>query len=120
GEVALPDRASAPGDLGHGATGADALHELLQHVAPRRLFALLAVLDHQPVLALLAVPGAHAHQRPLALEPLSGEPEDDLAFLEPLVEVADGFPGAAIPQHDRAAAILALGDGAFEAAIGER
>src|SRR5690606_29575018 len=33
---------------------------------------------------------------------------------------ADGLPAAFIPEHDRAAAIFALGNGALEAAIVER
>src|SRR6185437_5855389 len=39
---------------------------------------------------------------------------------EPLVRVVWRLPGAAVPDHDRAAAILALGDGALEFVVIDR
>src|SRR5262249_11989346 len=39
---------------------------------------------------------------------------------EALVRIPQRFPGAAVPQDDRAGAVLALRDGAFEAAIVQR
>ncbi len=119
GEVGLLDDTAPGGDLRHRPSRRDALDELLQDVAARRLHALLAVLDHQPVLALLARAGLHAHQRPFAPEPLAFEPEDELALLQPRLEIADRLPEAAVPEHDRATAILAFRDDPLEAAIGE-
>ena len=48
------------------------------------------------------------------------EDELELALGEPRFRVADRLPGALVPEHHRAAAILALGNGAFEIAIVER
>src|SRR5690606_33240314 len=55
-----------------------------------------------------------------ALHALALEHEFEVALLEALMRVADRFPGALVPEHHRAAAILALGDGSFEVAIVER
>jgi hypothetical protein len=81
----------------------------------------ILVLDQQPVGAFptLLVP-AHADQDPAAAQPLAFERELQVAALQTFVRVALGDPDAAVPQLDRAAAILALGNGAFEVAIVER
>ena len=68
----------------------------------------------------LALRLAHAHQHPLALEPLAVEDELELALLQRRVGVADRLPGALVPEHHGAAAILALRDRAFEVAVVER
>ncbi len=67
------------------------------------------LLDEEPVVALLARPPFHAHKDELTPEALSGEDELEFALCEALVRIADGLPGAAVPQHHRAAAIFALG-----------
>ena len=86
-------------------------------------FALIAVvpLDQQPVgaLAALAVM-AQAHEHPAALQLLADQREFELALAQRLGGIAVRGPEAAVPQHHRAAAILALGDGAFEVAVVER
>ena len=62
----------------------------------------------------------HPDERPAALQPLAVQAELQLALLQAFVRIVERLPGAAVPQHDGAAAILALRDGAFEAAIFER
>ena len=84
---------------------------------------LVAVLDQQPVGALAAVAIVlHPHQHPAAMQPLALEDEFEVALGERFLGRAPpfGLPVAAVPELDRAAAILALGDGAFEIAIVER
>ena len=115
--------ALAGGDLRHRAAGGDRA-VLVQHrvaIAVARI--LVAVLDQQPVGSLAA--GAivlHPHQHPAAVQPLAVEREFEVA-LRPAParrHAAFGLPVAAVPELHRAAAILALGDGALEVAIVER
>jgi hypothetical protein len=56
----------------------------------------------------------HADEMPLAVELLALERERQAAFLQALMRVAIGKPAPAVPDHDGAAAVLALRDGAFE------
>ena len=79
---------------------------------------LVAMLDQQPVVA----PGfelivLHPHQHPAAMQFLAVQAEFEIALGQHLVGVAFRRPGAAVPQHHRAAAILALGNGALEVAV---
>jgi hypothetical protein len=48
------------------------------------------------------------------------ENESEMALFQARTGVAFGLPPAGIPEHHRAAAIFALGDGSLEAAIRER
>ena len=75
-------------------------------------------LDQQPVLALAVA--AHADEIPSAFQTLAMKCERKMPFLQSGVRIFGGLPGSLIPQHDRAAAVLALGDGPFEGAIGKR
>src|SRR5262249_57628294 len=77
-------------------------------------------LDEQPVLALLARAATHAHEMPRAGELLAVEREIELALLEPALGIALGLPGAAIPDHHGAAAVLALRDDAFALVVFDR
>ena len=63
---------------------------------------------------------AQAHEHPAALQLLARQREFELALAQGLGGIAIGSPEAAVPQHHRAAAIFALGDGAFEVAVVER
>src|SRR3546814_9976794 len=82
---------------------------------------LVAVLDQQPVLARagagFGIAALHVHQHPFALHALAVEPELEITILEPGMGIAERLPGARVPEHDGAAAILALGHGALEIAI---
>ena len=76
------------------------------------------VLDQKPIVALgLVFVVAHTHQHPAAFELLAVQHEFEIALGQHLFGIAVGRPEAAIPQKNRAAAILALGNGAFEIAI---
>jgi hypothetical protein len=80
----------------------------------------VALLDEKPVLALLLATRPHADQRPGTAHSLAVEPEGQLALLQGFVRIADRLPGAAIPEHDGAAAIFPLRDGPLEIAVLER
>ena len=54
------------------------------------------------------------------MELLAVEPEGEAAFAVVLARIALGLPAAAVPEHDRAAAVLPLRDRALEAAVIER
>ena len=77
-------------------------------------------LDQQPRLLPLAGPLAHPHQMPVAVELLAVQLEIEMALLHGLVRIVVRRPGAAIPDHHGAAAILALRDGAFELVVFDR
>ena len=83
---------------------------------PRKL---VAMFDQEPVGPLLAFPLAHPGQNPAAVEFLALESEIQLAFSYDRCGVI-AFPIAAIPNHDCAAAVLALRNGAFEVAVVQR
>ncbi len=137
--IALPDRAGvgalggheglgrptlAVGDLGHCSAGRDGLVVVRRtgRVAFDRAF--VAMLDQQPgVLRLAGLIALQPHDHPGSVHPLAFHDELQFALGQRLADVLEallGRPVAAVPQHDRAAAILALGDGAFEIAILER
>lgn len=78
----------------------------------------VALLDEKPVLAL--APSAHPHQRPASAHSCARQTKAELAAVERLRHVPLGLPDAAIPQHDSAAAILALGNRALETAVAQR
>ena len=124
----LPAAVGAPDvlarrDLGHGPAGGDAGHAIVdQRVAVVRLGKIVGDLLQHPRLGLLAGLGLQAEHHPFALHPLAFEGEVEMPFLDRLARVLArvGDPAALVPQHHRAAAIFALGDGAFEIAVVER
>jgi hypothetical protein len=77
------------------------------------------VLDQQPVGALFTLTIAHPGEDPAAVELLSLQREIELAFAIGLLRVV-AIPGAAIPYHHGAAAVLTLRNGAFEVAVVQR
>lgn len=81
------------------------------------------MLDQQPIGALAALAiVAHAHKHEAAVQALAFEGELEVALGKRLFRalLSLRLPIAAIPQHDRAAAILAFRNRAFEVAIIER
>ncbi len=115
--------ALAGGDLLHGPAGRHrgglALH---QRVAVALHRPAVVVLDQQPVVPLLPLAALHPHQHEAALQPLAVQDDLQVALLQALVRVGPrfGLPVAAVPQHHRAAAVLALRDRPFEVAVVER
>ena len=81
---------------------------------------LVGRLDQQPRLLPFARALAHAHQMPVALELLAVQFEIEMALLHALVRIVFRRPGAAVPDHHGAAAVLALRDGAFEFVVFDR
>ena len=69
---------------------------------------------------LLARLRFHAHEMPLASQLLAVQVELEVPFLVAERGIEIGGPGALVPDHDGAAAVLAFGDDALEAAIVER
>src|SRR5262249_53188877 len=79
----------------------------------------VAMLDEQP--AAPALIAARSHQYPRASELLAGERELEVALGEALRDVVDlRRPRAAVPDHDRAAAVLARRDHALEVGVLDR
>ena len=68
----------------------------------------------------LALARAHAHEMPAAAEFLALEIEDEVALGVGLVRIAVGDPASPIPDHDGAAAILAIRDRALEGVVFDR
>src|SRR5262245_50618531 len=86
---------------------------------------LVAMLDEQQVVALaaVAVPALHAHEHPAAPELLAGHGELELALAERGTDVGGLLvrrPEAAIPEHNGATAVFALGNRPLEVAVVER
>src|SRR5262249_21957898 len=77
-------------------------------------------LDQEPRFLALEPSRSQAYQGPLAAQPFAVKPEDELAFLESPMGIVDRFPGAAVPQHDRAGAVVARRDHALERAVVDR
>ena len=78
------------------------------------------MLDKKPVVALALA--AHAHQHPAAFQLVAGKQELQLALAQRGFRIGAVFsrPETPVPQHDGAAAILALWDGAFKVSVFER
>ena len=76
-------------------------------------------LAKDPVFGAIARARLQPEHHPFALHPLAVEREMEMSLLERLARVLAriGGPGAAVPQHHRAAAILTLGDGSFEGRV---
>ena len=77
------------------------------------------MLDQQPVGSLLAFPLSHPGQDPAAVKFSALKGEVQLAFFIRALGVV-AVPIAAIPNHDRAAAVLALRNSAFEVPVIQR
>src|SRR5207249_7544190 len=77
-------------------------------------------LDQQPVVALFTGAGFQPDQMPAPMQLVALELEIDMAFLHAFGRIAFRNPLAVIPDDDRAAAILALRNGALEGRIVDR
>src|SRR5207253_4180561 len=82
----------------------------------------VALLDQEPAPpAVVATPPAtDPHERPAPAELFPLESELEVAGPVALMRIADGLPGAAVPQEHRPATVLALRDDALEGAVLER
>src|ERR1700712_1136787 len=77
------------------------------------------MLDQEPVGALLPFPLAHARQNPAAVKFFAPQSEVELAFGISALRVV-AIPIAAIPNHNRAAAVLPLRNRPFKVAVIQR
>ena len=119
--VGMPDLLLLRRDLFHGPAGGGAVRHLLQNIRIGFLAGeLVAALDQKPRLLPLAGPRVHAHQMPMAVKLVAVQLEVEMALLHGLVRVFVRRPGALVPDHHRAAAILALGDDALELVVFDR
>src|SRR5262245_51778060 len=73
-----------------------------------------------PPIGVTPLASPDPHERPPAVELSACESELEIALAVALVWVAVGLPGAALPDHHRAAAVFALRDGSLEVAVLER
>ncbi|GAA5174627.1 hypothetical protein GCM10023342_16040 [Modicisalibacter zincidurans] len=109
----LPDVVDVLGDLVHGAVAGDAAIVVVDFRRLDLRVHFVMALDHQPVLVALLLASGHSGQRPGAAQLFAVEGEVDAVP----VALSGRLPAAAIPQHDRAAAVGFLRDDAFEVAV---
>src|SRR4029077_1641978 len=74
-------------------------------------------LDQKPGLLFLSCPTVHTHEMPSSVQLLALEGKVEMAFLVSGVRIAFRMPAAAIPNHDRAAAVLSCWDGPLESVV---
>ncbi|KEY54165.1 hypothetical protein EN41_22165 [Agrobacterium tumefaciens] len=120
------DRLGIPGilrffcDLLDTAAGLYRFRPFLENISTAFVPRLLIVtLDQQPVLPALSGLAVHAHQMPAAFQLLSLELELQMALSISFPGITNRLPDAAIPDDHSAAAILSLGDDAFEIAVAQ-
>src|SRR5438445_4786373 len=117
------DRLDRRRDLLESSSARDALGSRLEHVElPCRARLTVAMLDQEPATLIAPVPtsAADLREHPATVELRSLERELQRANSVSRLWVSLGPPGAAVPQNDRARAILACRDGALEARVLER
>ena len=113
-----PNRILLPGDFLHRAPRRDRVRRLLQDIPARHRLRILVIgLEQQPLLLLIARPAFGADQVPAPVELLAIEVEREVALGVTLRRIAFRAPEAAVPDHDRAAAVLAFGDDPLEISV---
>src|SRR6476620_292585 len=103
----------------HRATGGHGGALVQDRVLPALARERVAMLDQQPIGALFVLPIAHPGEDPATPELLAFQSKIQLALVVRLLRVV-AIPESAIPHHHRAAAVLALRNGAFEVAVVQR
>ena len=83
---------------------------------------LVAMFDEQPVVMLVMLATAHAHERPTALQFVAMQGEFEVALFQRFLRCLSAldFPIAAVPHLHGPAAILVFGNCPFEIAVVER
>ena len=72
------------------------------------------MLDEEPVFAIVARAATHPHERPASGQLLAEQAEFQFAVFQAAHGIFFGFPHAAVPDHDGAAAILPFRNDALE------
>ena len=117
--------ALAAGDLLNRAAAHHRTRLLVQNILVARAARVFVLgLDEQPIVMTLVAgivrPSAHAHQVPVAVQLLAVKLEVQMSLGVTLVRVVVWRPRPAIPDCDRAAAVFAGRDGAFERVVFDR
>ncbi len=86
-------------------------------LVPRTAGFVVFALDQQPVVVTIVGAAAHPDEMPAAVQFLAVQIENKMALGVAAVRIAVGCPGSAVPDHHRAAAVFAFGDGAFESVV---
>src|ERR1700744_5664867 len=119
----MPDPllAFTAGDLIHRAAAGDRKRRFVQNIlaAAAARFAVLGF-DQKPVVVLLAGAPTHADEMPAAMQLFAFEREFEMALGIAFVRIAFRDPTAAVPDHDRAAAIFAVGNSALKRIVVDR
>jgi len=109
------------GDLGHRAATDHRQRLLLEDIRIARAACVLVFgFDQKPRLLFLSRPAVHAHEMPAPVQLLALKAEIEMTFLVSGVRVTLRIPLPAIPNHDRAGAVLRRGDGALECVVFDR
>src|ERR1700733_8488670 len=113
--------ARMPSELVNRSAGVDRLWPLLEDIGfVGGTGEFIVPLDEKPVLALFTRLAVHPHEMPAPVELLAVQLELKMALFQASVRVPDRGPLSAVPDDDRAATILALGDRALEIGIFQR
>ena len=117
----MPHGAAGLGDAFDGASAYHRAVLLLQDVRILRPARRVVIgLDQEPRLLPLAGALAHPHQMPAPFQLVAVQRKVEFALGVAPVRIAVGDPAPAIPDHHRAAAVLALRDRAFESVVLDR
>src|SRR5262249_48432538 len=116
--VPNPFAALALGDLGDRSAADRRQRLLLEDIwVARAAGGLILGLDQKPGLLLFSRPAVHAHEMPASVQLLALEGEVEMALLVSGVRIAFRMPAPAVPNHDRAAAVLSLRDSSLECVV---
>src|SRR5262249_41742552 len=118
--VRVPDpfAALALGDFGDRSAADHRQRLLLEDIrVARAAGGLILGLDQKPGLLFLSRPAVHAHEMPASMQLLAREAEVEVALLVPRGRITFRMQTPAVPNHDRAAAVLSRRDGSLESVV---
>ena len=104
---------AASSEILHGETGED---RLFVELALSFTVPAVGLLDEEPLFRALL----HLHERPLSVELVSGEREEEFPFRHAVVGILVPRKGAPVPHDHLSAAVFVRGDDTFEVRILER
>src|SRR5262245_25599751 len=113
----MPHAVAGGGDLVDAAAGGRAVGLVLDDGAVVTAGVPVVFFHQQPGLAVAVLAPARAHEHPSAFELLAAQLELEPPLAIPFARILVWHPGAAIPQHHGARAVLLRRDDAFEAPV---